>query len=81
MGVAGPMDRPIDDVLSRKGPGLHAADAARAELHPRSVRGHPDVISLARSDVPDCDLPQRVQGSRLLGERSTHVRLEQDPVG
>lgn len=72
MGVAGPVDRPVDDVRSRKGPGLHAADAAR---------GHPDVISLARSDVPDGDLPQRVQGFHLLGERSTHARLEQDPVG
>ena len=66
MGVAGLVDRPVDDVRSRKGAGLHAADAAR---------GHPDVISLARSDVPDGDLPQRVQGFRL------HARLEQDPVG
>ena len=66
---------------SRKGPGLHAADAGRAELHPGCGRGHPDVISLARSDVPDGDLPQRVQGSRMLGERSTHARPEQDPVG
>lgn len=66
---------------SRKGSCLHAADAARAELHPGSGRGHPNVISLARSDVPDGDLPQRVQGSRMLGERSTHTRPEQNPVG